>query len=152
MNATRLLTATTFLLAFGHSAVAQTAATTSSQFGVTAPMRRAAPDTLRHEGVALERKVPVGRLLASGRHAVERLARNQGPTTSPSSTKPTGKSWPKRHPVLTGAFVGAAIGAAWGATWCPSNGDCTGWTEIYTAVDAGEGFGFGALAGWLISR
>jgi hypothetical protein len=36
MNATRLLTATTFLLAFGHSAVAQTAATTSSQFGVTA--------------------------------------------------------------------------------------------------------------------
>jgi hypothetical protein len=158
MNATRLLTATTFLLAFGHSAVAQTAAATPSQFGVTAPMRQAAPDlslsaeTLQQEGVGLERKVPAGRLLASGKQTVERLAQNQAPTSSPPSTRATGKSWVKRHPVLTGAFVGGAIGGALGATACPSNGDCTGWTGIYTAVGAGEGFGFGALAGWLLSR
>jgi hypothetical protein len=153
MNATRLLTATTFLLAFGHSAVAQTGATTPSQFGVTAPMRRAAPDlslsaeTLQQEGVGLERKVPAGRLLASGRQAVERLARNQAPTSSPPPTKATGKSWVKRHPVWTGALVGAAIGAALGAT---SNADTV--TELLIVGGATEGFGFGALAGWLLSR
>ena len=105
-------------------------------------------EPLGTEGVVLERKVPVGGLLASGRQAVDRLARNQPPT--PSTPAATGKSWGKRHPVLTGALVGAGIGAALGAAACPSDADR--WPGVMASAGAGYGFGFGAVAGWLISR
>jgi hypothetical protein len=136
MNVTRLLTATTFLLTFGHSAVAQaqTGATTPSQFGVTAPTRRAAADLFRPGVRGTVIQAATLSTMAAGSGGLQRRSSMQ----------------PSKRRVYIGLAVGGLLGFVLGSglersacEWnCPPG-------QITWGITA-AGAGAGAGVGWLL--